>query len=61
MRIPESWLREWVDPVLDARALAERLTLAGHEVDEVERTAMALDDIVVAEVLAVASIRTPTS
>lgn len=52
MRIPENWLREWVDPKLDTRALAERLTLAGHEVDAIERHGDGLDDIVVAEVLA---------
>ncbi|MEX0977135.1 MAG: phenylalanine--tRNA ligase subunit beta [Woeseia sp.] len=52
MRIPESWLREWVDPSLDTRALADRLTLAGHEVDDIERHGDGLDDIVVAEVLA---------
>ncbi len=52
MRIPESWLREWVDPSLDTRALADRLTLAGHEVDNIERHGVGLDDVVVAEVLA---------
>ncbi len=52
MRIPESWLREWVDPTLDTRALADRLTLAGHEVDAIESHGDGLDDVVVAEVLA---------
>ncbi|MFO7370662.1 MAG: phenylalanine--tRNA ligase subunit beta, partial [Bacteroidales bacterium] len=38
--------------MLDTRALADRLTLAGHEVDAIERHGDGLDDIVVAEVLA---------
>ena len=32
MRVPLSWLRDYVDVDLDARALAERLTLLGMEV-----------------------------
>jgi phenylalanyl-tRNA synthetase beta chain len=53
MKIAESWLREWVDPDLDTEALAERLTMAGHEVDGIEFEGQGLDGVVVAEVVAV--------
>ncbi|MEJ2129828.1 MAG: phenylalanine--tRNA ligase subunit beta [Woeseiaceae bacterium] len=54
MKIVESWLREWVNPDLDTDALAERLTMAGHEVDSIEVEGAGLDGVVVAEVLDVA-------
>jgi phenylalanyl-tRNA synthetase beta chain len=53
MKIAESWLREWVDPDLDTEALAERLTMAGHEVDGIEFEGQGLDGVVVAEVVEV--------
>ncbi|MGE0487366.1 MAG: phenylalanine--tRNA ligase subunit beta [Gammaproteobacteria bacterium] len=53
MKINEHWLREWVDPMLDRAEIAERLTLAGLEVDSVESVARPLPGVVVAEVLAV--------
>jgi phenylalanyl-tRNA synthetase beta chain len=37
MRVPLSWLKEFVDITLSPDALAERLTLAGLEVAEVEK------------------------
>ncbi len=37
MRVPISWLKEYVDVVLPVDNLAERLTLAGMEIDGVER------------------------
>ena len=49
MKIAESWLREWVNPDLDTEALAERLTMAGHEVDGIEFEGQGLDGVVVAE------------
>ena len=36
MKFAETWLREWVDPKLDVEALAEQLTMAGHEVNSIE-------------------------
>ena len=54
MKIAESWLREWVDPTLDTEALAHELTMLGHEVDGIELEGAGLEDVVVAEVLAVA-------
>ncbi|MDZ7771041.1 MAG: hypothetical protein U5K38_19395 [Woeseiaceae bacterium] len=53
MKFAYSWLREWVDTDLDAAALAERLTLAGHEVDGLHVEGAGLDGIVVGEVLEV--------
>ncbi|MDI7275906.1 MAG: phenylalanine--tRNA ligase subunit beta [Anaerolineae bacterium] len=37
MRVPISWLREYVDIVLPLEELADRLTLAGLEVERIER------------------------
>lgn len=37
MRVPLSWLREWVEVEASAEAIAERLTLAGLAVDSFER------------------------
>ena len=37
MRVPISWLKEYVDVVLPIEELTERLTLAGMEIDAVER------------------------
>ena len=37
MRVPISWLREYVDITLPIEELAERLTLAGLEVEQIER------------------------
>ncbi|HZW58683.1 MAG TPA: phenylalanine--tRNA ligase subunit beta, partial [Woeseiaceae bacterium] len=51
MNIADSWLREWVDPEIDAAAVAERLTLAGHEVDGLHREGAGLDGVIVGEVL----------
>lgn len=54
MKFPEHWLREWVDHGLAADELAERLTMAGHEVDDVTTDGAALGDVLVAEILEVA-------
>ena len=54
MKIVESWLREWIDPELDTAALGHRLTMAGHEVDQIVTEGAGLDGVVVAEVVSVA-------
>jgi phenylalanyl-tRNA synthetase beta chain len=54
MKISEQWLREWVSPRLDARALAERLTMAGLEVGSVTAAAPPLDHVVVGEIVKMA-------
>ncbi len=52
MKISEHWLREWVNPKLDTRALAQRLTMAGLEVGAVAPVAPRLDRVVVGEIVA---------
>ncbi|HSN51675.1 MAG TPA: phenylalanine--tRNA ligase subunit beta [Woeseiaceae bacterium] len=52
MKIVESWLREWVDPDLDSKALEHQLTMLGLEVDGVDVEGAGLDGVVVAEVVA---------
>ncbi len=51
MRFSEHWLREWVDPRIDAKALGERLTMAGLELDVLEPAAPAFSGVVVGQVL----------
>ena len=51
MRIPYNWLKEYVDLELPAEELADRLTLAGVEVEAVERPAGAPDGVVVGEIV----------
>ncbi|MDT3680740.1 MAG: phenylalanine--tRNA ligase subunit beta [Burkholderiaceae bacterium] len=51
MRIPESWLRRFVSPDWDADEIAERLTMAGLEVEETVRAAPAFHGVVVARVV----------
>jgi len=51
MRVPEQWLRSFADPALDSAALAERLTMAGLEVESTEAAAPAFDRVVVARIL----------
>jgi phenylalanyl-tRNA synthetase beta chain len=53
MRVPLSWLGEYVDVELDPGALAERLTLLGMEVKKVERWGADWQHVVVGELLAV--------
>jgi phenylalanyl-tRNA synthetase beta chain len=53
MKIVESWLREWVDPDLDSKALEHQLTMLGLEVDGVDVEGEGLDGVVVAEVVEV--------
>ena len=54
MRIAESWLRDWIDPDLDTTALAEKLTMAGLEVDGVHTEGGGLEGVVIGEVTDVA-------
>ena len=54
MKLSERWLREWFDPAADTATIAERLTLAGLEVEGLVSVAPALLGVVVAEIRAVA-------
>ena len=53
MKIAESWLREWVDPELGSEALAQQLTMLGHEADELVQVGTGLDGVVIGEVVEV--------
>ena len=53
MRVPLSWLREYVDFDLSPRALAEELTMRGMEVSAVETAGADWTDVVVGRVLEV--------
>ncbi len=53
MKISEKWLREWVSPRLDTKALASRLTMAGLEVGAIEPVAPDLSRVVVGEILSI--------
>ncbi len=54
MRVPISWLREYVDVELSPDELAERLTLLGMEVSAIERIGGDWQRVVVGELLEVA-------
>ncbi|MFI5227165.1 MAG: phenylalanine--tRNA ligase subunit beta, partial [Candidatus Limnocylindrales bacterium] len=53
MRVPLSWLREYVDLDLSPEALGERLTLLGMEVKGIERRGAEWRNVVVGELLSV--------
>ena len=50
MKASLQWLKEWVEFDLDGQALAQTLTMAGLEVDEVVDLASGLEGIVIAEI-----------
>ena len=54
MQLPESWLREFCNPPIDSRALADLLTMAGMEVEEARPVAPPFTDVVVGQVVEVA-------
>ena len=51
MNVLSSWLREWVNPNVDDVELAEKLTMAGLEVDGIEAVAPAFNNVVVGQVV----------
>ncbi|MEO5659345.1 MAG: phenylalanine--tRNA ligase subunit beta [Polaromonas sp.] len=51
MQFPESWLREFCNPPLSTEQLAETLTMAGLEVEELKPVAPPFIHIVVGEIL----------
>ncbi|HEV7913308.1 MAG TPA: phenylalanine--tRNA ligase subunit beta, partial [Albitalea sp.] len=53
MQFPESWLREFCNPPLNTAELADLLTMAGMEVEELRPVAPPFDKVVVGEVLSV--------
>ncbi|MEY4695288.1 MAG: Phenylalanine--tRNA ligase beta subunit, partial [Pseudomonadota bacterium] len=52
MQFPESWLREFCNPNLTTQQLADTLTMAGLEVEELEPVAPPFSKIVVGEIKA---------
>jgi len=50
MKLSEKWLREWVSPKMDTKALAHRMTMAGLEVGSIEPVAPNLDHVVVGKI-----------
>ena len=53
MKFSEKWLREWVDPALSTRELADQLTMAGLEVDAIVPAGAKVSGVVVGLVLEV--------
>jgi phenylalanyl-tRNA synthetase beta chain len=53
MKFSESWLREWINPKLSREKLAESLTMAGLELEELAPVATEFSHVVVAEILSV--------
>jgi phenylalanyl-tRNA synthetase beta chain len=54
MRVPLDWLREYCDPVLDAKGIEERLTMTGTKVEAIHRHGVgAVEKFVVGRVLEV--------
>ena len=52
MKVPYSWLAEWVELAWDARELASRLTMSGFEVESLEPAAAPFSGVLVAEIVA---------
>ena len=50
MKLSEQWLREWIDPPINADQLAEQLTMAGMEVESIENLRLDFSGIVVARI-----------
>src|ERR1044071_7783565 len=53
MLVPESWLRSFCNPPISGQALADRLTMAGIEVEAYEPYGPQFSGVVVGEVLSV--------
>ncbi len=53
MKFSENWLRTWVNPALSSEELSHLLTMAGLEVEAMEKVAPAFNSVVVAEVISV--------
>ncbi|WP_150143261.1 phenylalanine--tRNA ligase subunit beta [Candidatus Enterovibrio escicola] len=51
MRFSESWLREWIKPAVNREELAQQMTMAGLEVDDIEAVAGKFTGVVVGEVI----------
>ncbi|OZI23705.1 phenylalanine--tRNA ligase subunit beta [Bordetella genomosp. 9] len=54
MQFPESWLRALVNPSIDTKELAHRLTMAGLEVEDLQPAAPPFSGVVVAHIVEIA-------
>ena len=54
MQFPESWLREFCNPPLSTQQLADTLTMAGLEVEELRPVAPPFSGVVVGEIVTAA-------
>ena len=50
MQFPESWLREFCNPPINTQQLADTLTMAGLEVEEMHPVAPPFSHVVVGEI-----------
>ena len=53
MQFPESWLREFCNPPINTQQLADTLTMAGLEVEELQTVAPFFSHVVVGEIISV--------
>ena len=53
MQFPESWLREFCNPPINTQQLADTLTMAGLEVEELQTVAPPFTHVVVGEIVSV--------
>lgn len=51
MKFSESWLREWVNPAISSEQLCEQLTMAGLEVDGIEKVSGDFSGVVIGKVV----------
>ena len=51
MQFSESWLRQFVNPAIDSKALGHAMTMAGLEVEEQRSVAPPFSKVVVAEII----------
>ena len=51
MKVPYSWLADWVDVPWNARELGSRLTMSGFELDALEPAAPDFNKVIVAEII----------
>jgi phenylalanyl-tRNA synthetase beta chain len=54
MKVPLSWLRDYVDVTISVEELADKLTLAGLEVSEIQTLGGDWDNVVVGELVSIA-------
>ena len=50
MKVSEQWLREWSDPAISVEEMVEQLTMAGLEVDALEKLAARFSGVVIGEI-----------